>query len=37
MAIGKGTGTVAVSEANLRDSKQQPITVTMPSLLYAVQ
>ena len=36
-AIAKGSGTIAVTEANLKDSKQQPVTVTMPSLLFAVQ
>jgi len=37
MAIGKGTGAIAVTEVNLKDSKQQPINVASPSLTVTVQ
>jgi len=37
MTIGKGAGTVAVTEANFKDSKAQPIQMVTPSLLVTVQ
>ena len=36
-AVGKGLTTVAVSEANLKDSNQQAISVPAPTLVVAVQ
>lgn len=37
MAIGKGTGTIAVSGVDLKNSKQQPVTVAPPSMSVTVQ
>jgi hypothetical protein len=37
MAIGKGSTTVTVSEAALRDSKQQPVTLATPAVAVTVQ
>ena len=37
MAIGKGSTIVTVTEANLKDSKQQPISVAAPSVNVTVQ
>ncbi len=37
MAVGKGTGTITVTEVALKDSKQQPITVTAPFMSVVVQ
>jgi len=37
MAIGKGTGSITVTEVNLKDSKQQPINVSAPSVTVTVQ
>jgi len=37
MAIGKGSTTVTVTEAALKNSKQQPISVTAPSVVVTVQ
>jgi general secretion pathway protein D len=37
MAIGKGSTTITVTEATLKDSKQQPITVAAPSVSVTVQ
>jgi general secretion pathway protein D len=37
MAVGKGPTTVTVTEVNLRNSKQQPINVTAPSVTITVQ
>ena len=37
MAIGKGSTTLTVTEVNLKDSKQQPITVAAPSVTVTVQ
>ncbi len=37
MAIGKGSTTITVTEATLKDSKQQPITVAAPSVTVTVQ
>jgi general secretion pathway protein D len=37
MAIGKGSTTITVTEANLKDSKQQPISVAAPSVTVTVQ
>ena len=37
MAIGKGATTVAVTEVNLKDSKQQAIKVTPPAATVTVQ
>jgi general secretion pathway protein D len=36
-AVGKGSSTVSVSEVNLKDSKQQPLSVTAPSVMVTVQ
>lgn len=36
-AIGRGTSTVSVSEAQIKNVQQQPITVTVPSVAIAVQ
>jgi hypothetical protein len=37
MAIGKGSTTVAVTEVNLKNSKQQPIAVAAPAVNVTVQ
>ena len=37
MAIGKGGAIVTVSEAALKDSKQQPITLATPAVAVTVQ
>lgn len=37
MAIGKGSTTITVTEANLKDSKQQAITVAAPTVTVTVQ
>jgi len=37
MAIGKGSTTITVTEASLKDSKQQPISVAAPSVTVTVQ
>lgn len=37
MAIGKGSTTVAVTDINPRNSKQQPVRVTAPSVAVTVQ
>jgi hypothetical protein len=37
MAIGKGTGSITITEVNLKDSKQQPISVAAPSVTVTVQ
>lgn len=37
IAIGKGTGTVNVVEAPLKDSKQKPIPAPVPALSFTVQ
>src|SRR5262249_9216476 len=37
MAIGKGTTSITVSEAALKDSKQQPIATPLPSVSVTVQ
>jgi len=37
MAIGQGSTTITVTEASLKDSKQQPITVAAPSVTVTVQ
>jgi general secretion pathway protein D len=37
MAIGKGSTTITVTEASLKDSKQQPITLAAPSVTVTVQ
>ena len=37
MAIGKGTTTIAVTDASLKDSKQQPIAASLPSIAVTVQ
>jgi general secretion pathway protein D len=37
MAIGKGSTSVAVTEVNLKNSKQQPIAVAAPSVTVTVQ
>jgi hypothetical protein len=37
MAIGKGTGSITVTEVNLKDSKQQPMNVAAPSVTVTVQ
>jgi hypothetical protein len=37
MAIGKGSTTITVTEASLKDSKQQPINVAAPSVIVTVQ
>ena len=37
MAIGKGSTTITVTEANLKDSKQQAITVAAPAVTVTVQ
>jgi hypothetical protein len=36
-AIGKGSGTVTVTEAALKDTKQQPIAASVSSLTFTVQ
>jgi hypothetical protein len=36
-AVGKGETNVSVTDVNLRDSKQQPITVVAPTLPVSVQ
>jgi general secretion pathway protein D len=36
-AVGKGSSSVSVSDVNLKDSKQQPISVTAPSVTVTVQ
>ncbi len=36
-AIGKGAGTVTVTEASLKDTKQQPIAASVSSLTFTVQ
>jgi hypothetical protein len=37
MAVGKGSSAITVTDVNLRDSKQQPIGVTAPSVTVTVQ
>jgi hypothetical protein len=37
MAIGKGSTAITVTEVNLKDSKQQPISVAAPSVTVTVQ
>ena len=37
MAVGKGSTAVTITEVNLKDSKQQPIAVTAPSVPVVVQ
>ena len=37
MAVGKGTGTITVTEVALKDSKQQPIAVAAPFMSVVVQ
>jgi hypothetical protein len=37
MAIGKGSTTITVTEVNLKDSKQQPISVAAPTVTVTVQ
>jgi hypothetical protein len=36
-AIGKGSGTVAVTEVSLKDTKQQPIAAGLSTLTFTVQ
>jgi general secretion pathway protein D len=36
-AVGKGSSSVSVSEVNLKDSKQQPLSVAAPSVTVTVQ
>jgi hypothetical protein len=36
-AIGKGVGSVTVTDAVLKNSQQQPISATLPGLNYTVQ
>ncbi|MGI8742178.1 MAG: cohesin domain-containing protein [Bryobacteraceae bacterium] len=37
MAVGKGTGSIAVTDANLRNSKQEPISASGPTMPVTVQ
>jgi hypothetical protein len=37
VAVGKGSGTISVSDVNLRNSKQQPVSVIPPSAPVTVQ
>ena len=37
MAVGKGTGTVAVTDAGLRNSKQEPIAAAGPTMPVTIQ
>ena len=36
-AVGKGSASVSVSDMNLKDSKQQPLSVAAPSVTVTVQ